>query len=668
MRITKLILQNFKSFRGSHEILFDCIPQVIRVTGHNYIDAELGANGVGKSTLFDAISWALFGKTLQGVGGAHVESRNCDEPTAVDLVMQTRTGQLHIRRVRPQKLYVNDQLVDQEELLRVIGINERIFRHSVVFSQNSAQFIDLSPSERLSFFTEILNLEVWTNAANFARSEGVSANQGLLGISAKIDTCEQLIKNENSHIAEMQKKDSDFHEQVQNDIRNLQVKLQNERELSDSITSDAKKAQRFIDDNSPTLEALTRDESAAVTAHTHLETEHVRVNDRLLSVADEFTTRDDAIVQLQDEIKSAELQFKQTRQQYTELKSSHDRAINSADAVCDKCGQPINNENAKLRLRRRLQETKQRGDVEHARVADLSEKLTRMKQESGDAGLSLSEKLTKLREELKSAETAKTACFSRVSEIKKQINDIGCALSAASMNVRDSVKARAQSAQRMRDIELEIRNKTHAESPFVEMINESIRKNKERETEMARLLEEKRAMCSTYDQCVFWADGFKELRLSIIKQTLLALNQTINSILYSLGMVGWTIEFCVDLENKKGEIMKKFDISITPAGGSPIPFNTYSGGEQQRLRLAVMMGFGDLLRQQYAMTDGIEVYDESTNFLSNEGVDDFLALLKLRAAETNRTIFVVDHKVLAPGDIYKNLHIVKTTNGSSIES
>src|SRR6516164_10253421 len=68
LRFKYVELYNFKSYRGTHKFTFPQDPGLYLITGKNLIQPRLGSNGVGKSTLLDAIFWALYGRTPRGCG------------------------------------------------------------------------------------------------------------------------------------------------------------------------------------------------------------------------------------------------------------------------------------------------------------------------------------------------------------------------------------------------------------------------------------------------------------------------------------------------------------------------------------------------------------------------------------------------------------------------
>ena len=60
MRFEKLILENFSSYHGTHTIEFN-------TTEAKPITVIVGKSGHGKTSIFDAINWALYGDQYEPV-------------------------------------------------------------------------------------------------------------------------------------------------------------------------------------------------------------------------------------------------------------------------------------------------------------------------------------------------------------------------------------------------------------------------------------------------------------------------------------------------------------------------------------------------------------------------------------------------------------------------
>jgi energy-coupling factor transporter ATP-binding protein EcfA2 len=134
-----------------------------------------------------------------------------------------------------------------------------------------------------------------------------------------------------------------------------------------------------------------------------------------------------------------------------------------------------------------------------------------------------------------------------------------------------------------------------------------------------------------------------------------------------LGLTDWRVEFDIERENKSGGVTKGFSVLLyPPKRDKPIRFESYSGGETQRLRLAGDLGLANLIMERAGLTSMIEVYDEPASFLSAEGLLDVAETLHQRALTHGKRIFLIDHSTMDFGDA-ERLLVVKDERGSRLD-
>ena len=131
------------------------------IVGKNKLNPNLGANGAGKSSLFESLYWALFGKCSGGARSTSVQNKNNKTPTKVEI--KTTIGE--ISRERPNLLKLNNKIVKN------LDINEELFKSACYFHQDGVSFIDFGPKDRLDVISNLLGLEVWSQSSNNAATK-----------------------------------------------------------------------------------------------------------------------------------------------------------------------------------------------------------------------------------------------------------------------------------------------------------------------------------------------------------------------------------------------------------------------------------------------------------------------------------------------------------------
>ncbi len=168
----------------------------------------------------------------------------------------------------------------------------------------------------------------------------------------------------------------------------------------------------------------------------------------------------------------------------------------------------------------------------------------------------------------------------------------------------------------------------------------------------------------------FWIKGFKQVRLFIIEQAFTVLEVEVNNSLAQLGMVDWQITFDIERENRAGGITKGFVVFVKgPSNPEPVRWESWSGGETQRLQLAGDLGLANLIMQQAGLSNTIEVFDEPSQHMSPEGLVDLANLLHERALNDGKRIWLVDHTAITNFSGFEAIiKVRKDKNGSRIST
>jgi energy-coupling factor transporter ATP-binding protein EcfA2 len=155
------------------------------------------------------------------------------------------------------------------------------------------------------------------------------------------------------------------------------------------------------------------------------------------------------------------------------------------------------------------------------------------------------------------------------------------------------------------------------------------------------------------------------MQLFLIKQTLGFLEVEVCAAASALGLPNWKIAFTTESETKSGTTKMAVQIIVTDAAnGSEL---IWSGGEEQRIRLAVALGMSNLIQRMSNTFYDLEVWDEPTNFLSNEGIEGLLSCLQYRSVQQGKGVWLIDHRALVFSGFSQVWTMTKTIEGSSMQ-
>lgn len=315
-----------------------------------------------------------------------------------------------------------------------------------------------------------------------------------------------------------------------------------------------------------------------------------------------------------------------------------DQAGRAWTDTCSACGQKLTTsarEAHKRQHRQALQEAGNRLDDLRRGVRVAREDLAKTEKVVATAG-----------QQLELARITADAASSELSTAQRELADVEHQL--------DRLE------QQSEDVEQEV-NPHAAAVRLAEQASKTLR------DDLYRVEGELRELRERYDLLALWTKGFKELRLKEIDLTLVQFEIEVNNALNALGLPDWMLAFAVDKESAKGKVSRGFNVSVySPDQQRPVPWEAYSGGEGQRLRVAGNMGLGDLIRDRSGCGLDLEVWDEPTNWMSPQGVDDLLQGLATRAREKRRQVWIVDHRSFTFGGFAGEALVIKGKDGTRI--
>jgi len=92
----------------------------------------------------------------------------------------------------------------------------------------------------------------------------------------------------------------------------------------------------------------------------------------------------------------------------------------------------------------------------------------------------------------------------------------------------------------------------------------------------------------------------------------------------------------------------------------------WSGGEAQRIRLALTIGISDFIKAKRELDYNFIILDEPSQHLSEEGIEDLLSYLKEKANAEDITIYLIEHKELKNSGIFNEIVLIEKNELGSI--
>jgi DNA repair exonuclease SbcCD ATPase subunit len=199
-----LNIKNFLSV-GETPVCINFQPGVNVITGINY-DKEDSKNGVGKSTVVDALYFALFGTTIREINKDLIVNSFTQKKCEVELLFETvnngTTNTYTIKRtLNPTKCILLKNSTDvtrstlqktNEHIQKLIQSTGKIFQNSVIMTiNNTVPFMAQSKIDKRKFIESVLNLEIFSEMLAQARDEHNELKKEYEVLFTKIQTLEK---------------------------------------------------------------------------------------------------------------------------------------------------------------------------------------------------------------------------------------------------------------------------------------------------------------------------------------------------------------------------------------------------------------------------------------------------------------------------------------------
>lgn len=163
----------------------------------------------------------------------------------------------------------------------------------------------------------------------------------------------------------------------------------------------------------------------------------------------------------------------------------------------------------------------------------------------------------------------------------------------------------------------------------------------------------------------YWIDGFKQVRLYLLQETLEELQEVTQNLLPSVGLGGWIVEYAIERETKTGAVSTGLVVTILKPGMSKaVRWEAWSGGEGQRLLIVGALALSEVLLRRAGIECDLLVLDEPTRHMSAEGVNEIVDHLVERGRDGQ--IFYVDHQVIESNRFASVITIEKGDEGAAI--
>ena len=202
-------LKNFLGFGNKFtEVCLDSDPSTVII----------GPSGVGKSTIAEAISFALFGKTLRPINKAQLINTINGSECLVEIDFRIGHTEFTVRRgMKPNifEIYQDDVLLNQDSHTKdyqghlekqILKLNYKTFSHIIVLcAVNFVPFMELKPADRRLLVEDLLDIEIFSVMNALLKDECSSIRNDIAANVIEINTHKERIELYSKYVDDLKK-------------------------------------------------------------------------------------------------------------------------------------------------------------------------------------------------------------------------------------------------------------------------------------------------------------------------------------------------------------------------------------------------------------------------------------------------------------------------------
>ncbi|EKT2121940.1 AAA family ATPase [Salmonella enterica] len=616
MKFLKLQVENFMALANA-DIELDQRGLVL-IQGINSGDSSAASNGAGKSTLMNSLMWCLYGETAHGVKGDDVLSTGHEKNCRVMVTVEDEGKRYAIIRHRKHKEFKNRLIVrgedgdmtkgkdtlTQEFVERLIGASKEVFMASIYASQEAMPDLPgMSDKNLKTIVEEAAGVDRLTKAYAIARERANAAAARMETTKTKMDACLSLVESSQNEL-ESAKTSSAAWERDRD--KRLDVARADLVGAEVTLTEVEMELRSLPDQIRDTENAIDKEREKLASKEEH--------DAKLVKVRG-------AITDIRASIRVTENIQKEAMQRARAFKMKAEEVNTKVGEPCPTCGKAYCVEDLS---------TVKESFVEQARseICQAQASVTSVAKYQEHL-----EKALKIESSLVAGTPDVSAIISRIEQLTKKLGTL-CHREKEVVAV-EAMAARARS---------EVNRITKETNPFLAVIKrheESLAANKSNysvlKTELKNIQEQ--ALLLDKARQVYSPAG---VRSHILTSVTPFLNIRTAEYLNTLSDGNIIAEWSTMEATKKGEYRDKFNICVSKTGSSK-SFQTLSGGEKRKVRIACSLALQDLVASRASKSIELFIGDEIDDALDTAGLERLMGILEAKARERG-TVMIISHK------------------------
>jgi DNA repair exonuclease SbcCD ATPase subunit len=684
IQLKKLSVRNFMSVGNAIQgINFDRNDLTL-VLGENLdLGGDGSRNGTGKTTIINALSYALYGNALSNIRKDNLVNKTNSKGMLVSLDFSVGAQEYRIERGRKPnvlKFYVNnedlsatddaqgDSRETQEAIERILGMSHDMFKHILALNTYTEPFLSLKANDQRTIIEQLLGITQLSERADRIRELNRETKESITQEEMCIRAEQEANKRIEEQIESLKRRQVLWQKKYNSDLAYLVAQYDDLQRIDIVAELRAHQALAVWSEKKTQYDAQIKLLAAQrVWRQTQtkdietLQTEYDRLSH--VDIAAELQAHADLAAHTQQiQLRVAyDHKVESLRKEITKEDKNYNKLVTEVETLkehrCYACGQDFHDDqhtsvlSGKVELlsasRNNLDDLRSQLDALAVNPVVVEDRPTTHYQTEAEA-IRHSSELDNIQAKIQARQSETDPYTEHLST--EPVSDPG----AAPATHYDTEAAAVKHSTMVNSLLQQITAKHGETDPYGEQITDMQEQALkeviyDRLNELTRLQEHQDFLLKLLTS----KDSF--IRKKIIDQNLSYLNSRLTHYLDRIGLPH-TVTFQNDLTVLIEELGRELD------------FDNLSRGERNRLILSMSWAFRDVFESLYQPINLLFIDELIDSGLDTAGMESSLAILKQMSRERNKSVWLVSHRDELAGRVENILRVIKENGFTSYDA